>query len=73
MIGNSEVKSQLDGVLRGIIHDGMVVPDKGFKIGDVDTRGNVANCFIISDKARAVAGGTLEALLALTQPKKQMR
>ncbi len=71
MIGDSEVKSQLDGVLRGIIHDGMVVPEEGFKIGDVDTRSNVANCFIISDKARAVAGGTLEALLALTQPKRQ--
>ncbi len=69
-IGDSEVKSQLDGVLRGIIHDGMVVPSEGFKIGDVDTRGNVENCFIISDKARAVGGGTLEAVLALTQPKR---
>jgi xanthine dehydrogenase accessory factor len=70
-IGESEVKSQLDGVLRGIIHDGMVVPEKGFKIGDVDTRGSVENCFTISDKARAVGGGTLEAVLALMQPKKQ--
>jgi len=72
MFGESEVRSQLDGVLRGIIHDGMVVHEKGFKIGDVDTRGNVENCFTISDKARAVGGGTLEAVLALTQPKRQM-
>ena len=72
MIGDSEVRSQLDGVLRGIIHDGMVVPEKGFKIGDVDTRGSVENCFTISDKARAVGGGTLEAVLTLTQPKRQM-
>ncbi len=69
-IGESEIRSQLDGVLRGIIHNGMVVPEKGFKIGDVDTRGSVENCFTISDKARAVGGGTLEALLNLTQPKK---
>lgn len=72
VIGESEVRSQLDGVLRGIIHDGMVVPHEGFKIGDVDTRGNVENCFTISDKARAVGGGTLEAVLALSQPKRQM-
>lgn len=73
IIGDSEVRSQLDGVLRGIIHDGMVVPEKGFKIGDVDTRGNAENCFTISDKARAVGGGTLEAMLMLTGPKKGTR
>ena len=72
MIGDSEVRSQLDGVLRGIIHDGMIVPEKGFKIGDVDTRGSVENCFTISDKARAVGGGTLEAVLTLTGPKRKM-
>jgi xanthine dehydrogenase accessory factor len=69
-IGDSKVLSQLDGVLRGIIHDGMVVPVAGFKIGDVDTRGSVENCFTISDKARAVGGGTLEAVLALSLPKR---
>lgn len=69
-IGDSDILSQLDGVLRGIIHDGMVVPNEGFKIGDVDTRGNVENCFIISDKARAIGGGTLEAVMALTLAKR---
>ena len=71
MIGESEVRSELDGVLRGIIHNGMIVPEKGFKIGDVDTRGIIENCFTISDKARAVGGGTLEAILTLSQPKRQ--
>ncbi len=70
MIGDTEVKAQIPGVLRGMIHEGMYVPE-GFKIGDVDARGNVANCFTISDKARAVGGGTLEALLHLSVPKRR--
>lgn len=69
MIGNSKVKAQISGVLRGMIHEGMKVPEN-FKIGDIDARGNVENCFTISDKARAVGGGTLEALLYLTGTKK---
>lgn len=70
MIGNSKVKAQISGVLRGMIHEGMKVPEN-FKIGDIDARGNVENCFTISDKARAVGGGTLEALLYLTGTKKK--
>ncbi len=69
-IGNTEVRAQIPGVLRGMIHEGMYVPE-GFKIGDVDARGNVENCFTISDKARAVGGGTLEALLYLTGLKRK--
>ena len=37
----------------------------GLKIGDVDPRGAVEHCFTISDKARAIGGGVLEALLRL--------
>lgn len=70
VIEGNEVRSQLNGVLRGIIHDGMEVP-LGFKIGDVDPRGIVENCFTISDKARAVGGGTLEAILALKRINKR--
>ena len=36
------------------------------KAGDIDPRGVAAHCFSISDKARAVGGGVLEAVLALT-------
>lgn len=56
------VKSKLDGVIRGCIRDGVDV-FKGLKIGDVDPRGIVKNCDTISDKARCVAGGVLEAIL----------
>jgi xanthine dehydrogenase accessory factor len=36
---------------------------KGFKIGDIDPRGVKEYCYTISDKARAIAGGVLEAIL----------
>lgn len=61
-VGEDEVLAPIDGVLRGIIHDGIFVK-KGMKMGDVDPRGNVNNCFTISEKALAVAGGVLEAVL----------
>jgi len=56
------VAAPIDGVLRGIIHDGVYVK-RGMKMGDVDPRGEVRNCFTISEKALAVAGGVLEAIL----------
>jgi xanthine dehydrogenase accessory factor len=38
---------------------------KGLKIGDIDPRGIEDYCYTISDKARAVAGGVLEAILSI--------
>ncbi len=61
-VGEIPMVSQIDGVLRGILRDGVWVT-KGMKSGDVDPRGQRINCFTISDKARAVAGGVLEAIL----------
>lgn len=54
--------SQLDGVLRGLLPDGISVYE-GMKSGDVDPRCNVKNCYTVSDKALAVGGGVLEAVL----------
>ena len=59
----------LDGVLRGILADGTPV-HKGMKAGDVDPRGKVEHCYSASDKALAVGGGVLEALLALRKEEK---
>jgi xanthine dehydrogenase accessory factor len=56
------VTAKLDGVLRGLIRPGTPVT-KRLKIGDVDPRGDPSYCSTISDKARAVAGGALEAIL----------
>ncbi len=56
-----EVKATIDGVLRGLIRDKFYIPRKGFKIADIDPRGESAasNCYSISDKARCIAGGVL--------------
>lgn len=62
--GRVSVPSPLDGVLRGLIRPGVRVPE-GEKIADVDPRGRPEYCRTVSDKARAVAGGVLEALLYL--------
>ena len=63
-IGKERILSPLDGVVRGMIAEGTEVTE-GFKIADVDPRGDVSYCRIISDKARAIAGGVLEAILTL--------
>jgi len=55
----------LDGVLRGILADGTPV-FKGMKSGDVDPRCEIKHCYCASDKALAVGGGVLEAVLDLT-------
>jgi len=34
------------------------------KTGDIDPRGIKGHCYTISDKARAVGGGVLEAILS---------
>ncbi len=58
------VVSKIDGVVRGMIAEGSQV-SKGLKIADVDPRGEVSYCLSISDKARNISGGVLEALMHL--------
>ena len=63
--GTVPVEATLDGLLRGLIRDGYPVT-KGFKIADIDPRvEEYQNCFTISDKARCIAGGVLEAIIQL--------
>lgn len=64
-VGEEPMRCTISGVLRGILEDGTPV-FKGMKAGDVDPRGDVENCWSVSDKALAVGGGTLEAILRLT-------
>ena len=65
MIGNVCVEASLSGVLRGILPDGFSVW-KGLKMADIDPRKEqVENCTTISDKARCIAGGVVEAILHL--------
>lgn len=61
------VRATIDGLLRGLIRDGYPVTE-GFKIADIDPRiQEYENCFTISDKARCIAGGVLEAILHLSE------
>ncbi|MGM9538641.1 MAG: selenium-dependent molybdenum cofactor biosynthesis protein YqeB [Candidatus Onthomonas sp.] len=52
----------ISGMLRGLLPDGVPVR-RGMKSGDVDPRGEKADCTTASDKALAVGGGVLEAIL----------
>jgi xanthine dehydrogenase accessory factor len=65
MVADQPVKAQIEGAVRGLIRDGIDV-SKGLKIGDIDPRAQTAYCFTISDKARAISGSVLEAILRST-------
>jgi len=60
-VGEVPVTAAIAGVVRGLLHEGLSVTP-GLKIGDIDPRGVPEYCFTISDKARAVGGGVLEAI-----------
>jgi len=63
-VAGQPIRASISGVLRGLLHDGLLVRE-GQKVGDIDPRGIAEYCFTISDKARAVGGGVLEAILYL--------
>ncbi len=66
-VNDVQVKASIDGVLRGLIRDGFEVSER-FKIADIDPRvDEQKNCFSVSDKARSVSGGVLEAILHLSE------
>ena len=55
----------IGGILRGLLADGTPV-HQGMKAGDVDPRCELQHCYCASDKALAVGGGVLEAILHLS-------
>ena len=58
------VTTRIAGILRGLLRDGCPVTP-GFKVADVDPRREeLENCFLISDKARCIAGSVLELIAA---------
>jgi len=62
LVGETKVGAGIDGVVRGLIRSGNNVT-AGLKLGDIDPRGKKSYCYTISDKARAIAGSVLEAIL----------
>lgn len=62
-IHGEAIKAPFRGVLRGLLHSGLVV-QRGSKIGDLDPRDDPSYCTLVSDKSLAVGGGVLEAILS---------
>lgn len=56
------IKAQISGMIRGMLRSGIAI-SAGVKVGDIDPRGEREYCYTISDKARAIGGGVLEAIL----------
>ncbi len=61
-VAGTPVVANVSGVLRGLLRSNTPVPVRT-KLGDIDPRGQVEFCSTSSDKAMAVAGGVLEAIL----------
>lgn len=61
-VSGETINAPFAGVLRGLLRPGLRVP-KGMKVGDIDGRDDPSVCALASDKALAVGGGVLEALL----------
>ena len=61
-VAGQPVTARLDGMLRGLIRPGTAVT-AGLKLGDIDPRAKREHCDTISDKARAIAGAALEAVM----------
>ena len=65
-VGTEPMRCQISGVLRGLLADGTPV-HRGMKAGDVDPRGEISYCQLVSDKALAIGGGVLEAILRFSE------
>jgi xanthine dehydrogenase accessory factor len=72
--GGTEISARIEapfpGVVRGLLRSGTAVVQK-LKVGDIDPRDEPAFCASVSDKALAVGGGVLEAILS--QPELRSR
>lgn len=61
-VAGTQITAGIGGVVRGLIAPGRDVVE-GTKVADIDPRGDASACFEISDKALAVGGGVLAAVL----------
>ena len=60
-VDGAPVRAQIAGLVRGMLHNGIQI-SAGVKVGDIDPRGETEYCGSISDKARAIGGGVVEAI-----------
>ena len=62
MVEDTPHYATLDGMVRGMLRTGLKVPE-GFKVADIDPRGERANFKTVSDKARALGSSVLLAVM----------
>ena len=70
-VGGQTITAPFGGILRGLLHDGLEV-QRGLKVGDLDPRHDPSICSTVSDKALAVGGAVLEAILSRPELRSQM-
>lgn len=61
--GNTPIRAKLSGIIRGMLQEDGLYVKQGMKCGDIDPRCDREACFQVSDKALAIGGGVLEAIL----------
>ncbi len=62
-VNNKPIISEIDGIIRGLIRSQIKVKTR-YKLGDIDPRGKLEYCSTVSEKARAIGGAVLEAVLS---------
>lgn len=67
-IGDEQLRAPLDGILRGLVHDGVPV-EAGAKVLEVDPRGDVEKVRGIGARPARIAEGVLAAMSARLQPR----
>jgi xanthine dehydrogenase accessory factor len=70
-VSGISINAKFEGVIRGLLRNGITVKTD-MKIGDLDPRGLPELATMISDKALAVGGGVLEAILSKIDFRKQL-
>lgn len=60
-VDGTPVRAAIDGIVRGLIREINVKQNE--KVGDIDPRAVTEFCFTITEKARAIGGGVLEAIM----------
>lgn len=66
--GGKPVYAKMSGIVRGMLQPGVQVVEN-LKIGDIDARAELSHCYTISDKAKAIGGGALEAVTGFERMK----
>jgi xanthine dehydrogenase accessory factor len=61
-VDDEPLQAEIPGMVRGMLKSGVAIR-AGVKVGDIDPRREREYCYSISDKARAIGGGVLEAIL----------